>query len=387
MAFLIEEAKPGNLIRASEFNEMRLAIVDIYDRLARLETGPTTGLTITSVSASSRTVGEELVLLGRNFGYVSGATRVTVGNQPAALKFGSSDSMLIFDIPDLGVLPDSGAPVEVKVVNRDESDRVTITVHPAPLFGGVDVTFVTTDPAPVPTGAPVKFNFTITSRASGAADYTLTPTVSVPAWQSGLSVFGDPLSATAQNKIRLNAGQSKPFFVLLTSIPGGTPALTPFTLTVTALAAGTGGTTGPLPFNVGATASVDPDVLINVGSMDPNTALVGDTIQLSASQTGTLTLSATFKSKGTYNLTDPATLLSPAAAKWQVLPTLFSQMQYVISDADIAAAAGAGVQRPIEYTIASLVGADASGNTVTFRLQEASRTINRSRTFQLRVVP
>src|SRR4051794_12953871 len=127
MAIEIDHVQPGELITAVLVNEVIDKLVDVDARLTALETtGSRPGaVEIDAVSPSTVQVGDFITVVGKNFGFTLGATRVRFnGIAPFEFGTGSNDSVLIVKVPELGqTMPNDGITVELSVSNATSSDN------------------------------------------------------------------------------------------------------------------------------------------------------------------------------------------------------------------------------------------------------------------------
>lgn len=273
----IEKVQPGDLITAQFINRIVDEINTLRAKVAGLESiGPVGGkVFITKIlpETSPPRVNEQMHIIGQNFGFLIGATEVMLDGNIRIDTFlaGSDDQNLVFIVPAIPNLL-QGRPVNVKVSNVSESAQKEVFILPAELAleGGVDVLFKTADPLAIKPGNPATFEYSLKSRASLAADYTITTEVTgvndpVP-WQKQIELLNSQKSKAQGNKVHLDVDETKTFFIRIPSIPSN-PGDDTFGLKVTAAAGVVAGADGPREFTVG----------VNVVPPDPDSNLIFNT--------------------------------------------------------------------------------------------------------------
>jgi hypothetical protein len=382
MANGLQPVRPGDLITAQSYNDLLLKIEELEERIDQLQGGTTPGgLAITGriPNTGPYRIGDTLTLLGRNFQFSLGATRVFLnGVRVLTFEPGSGDSQLVFVIPVVPGVSEPGTEVTLRVLNQTEEVSATLVLRPAlpQLFGEVDLEWLGVNPLTFNPGDAVTFNFSITSRASQAADFLIDALIGVATnqatWQSRVQVRDSSNTVLTDRRIHLDPLQERLFNVHITQVPAGTGG-TPFTLTVNAIAGAVTGTAGSLPFEVGA-ASQDPDPTIHLSATQstPAGALVGDTVTASVGQTVRVRFTAEFEVAGTYDLT---LTTPPATTGWTVARFVTTPAQYVIQPGDIPPT-GPAVRLP-EITVLPASGASVTGR-VDVRLQRQGNTNHRT---------
>jgi len=304
--------KPGDLITADFFNSL-------LDRLEALEAqgGPAGMLTITALEPATGPyrVGTQLIVRGTNFDFSVGGQRVFVGGQPitaSAFKAGSSDTQLVFDMPNLSGVPEAGKEVELLMRNRVSQVTRSITVQPAVLAfnGPVDVQWSRTEPTNIKAGQKTRFIFRARSRG-GPAAFTFIPSVTVlPVASTDSAALANTL-LQALHVMRMN---DEPLTSLdldstftefaVTADPFPTlPNNRQFRLTVTAATQGTTWPSDDESFTVGqAVEPPDDTITLTVNSAFPpgRFETASNTMFVPGGQQAALQLNVVFAVAGTY---------------------------------------------------------------------------------------
>jgi hypothetical protein len=279
MAQIIDKVQPGDLITAQFINRIVDEINTLKAKVAGLEAiGPVGGkVFITDILPHSPPprVDQIMHIIGQNFGFLIGATEVMIDHDVRVDKFlpNSNDQNLIFKIPVIQNLPPKGRPVSVRVSNVNEYAEEVVTILPVELKleGGVDVLFKSANPVTITPNNPVTFEFNLKSRASLAADFTITPEITGVAdpslWEDQLEVLNNFKIKVPDNRIPLNVNETKTFFIRIPVVPPNTNG-TKFGLKVTASSGAVSGFDIPADFIVGqAVVPPDPDtnLILNTG--------------------------------------------------------------------------------------------------------------------------
>jgi hypothetical protein len=388
MAITIQPVQPGDLITASFFNEELIKhIEDLDARVAALEEGvegspPTApgAVFISAVTPAPVREGEDLVIVGGNFGFSIGAHRVRFdGIQPPAFRAGSNDNVLICQVPELPVdPPDTGAAVTLTVNNATSTATRTITVLPVEVTqaGNVDMDFRGASPDPLTAGVPNEFEFRLDSDAPLPATLTITPTVTTPAggplgWAT--AVLDDAHAVIADRRVTVVQGTPETIFVRV-DIPGGTNG-TAFRLPVAAEGGGISSSAGVLEFTVGQNADPDTDIMLS-----PSTGVTGATISATTGTFKTVHVEADFAADGDYNVS-----LTPMGGltNWTTAMLSPTSDNPVISiDADDRAPDGIA-DRTIQFRVRPNSG--ATDGQLRLTVQRTGATKSRSFTFDMDV--
>lgn len=337
MTIQLDHVQAGDLIRSDFVNSLIDELTALEARVTTLEQAsppiPNTpgAVFIAAVNNSSPHIGDEIRVTGSNFGFSTGATTVTIGGTPptgvelTAFKFNSSDSLLIFDIPDLPTPPPSGgATKELRIGNATSSDHRDLTVFPRPVNfqGFVDISFADVLPANTPAGSTAFARFHVTSHASLDANLTLTPTLST-GW-GGVQVLSStsPVTPLPSSRVTVHPQQTIDVWVAV-PVPGGTPSSTPFELTL----AGSGMGLSPSEsrdFTVGtAVAPPAPYIDLDVsggsitGGGGGTQTIPADATSLSVPRNGNVDLGihATLRQTGAY---DVDVKITPPGSPWTI---------------------------------------------------------------------
>jgi hypothetical protein len=280
MAQIIDKVQPGDLITAQFINRIVDEINALQAKVAGLEAvGPAGGkVYITEIlpHSPSPRVNQVMHIVGQNFGFLIGATEVMLDHDVRVDKFlpNSNDQNLIFKIPVIQNLPPKGRPVNVRVSNVKHYAEEVVTILPAELKleGGVDVLFKSANPVTITPNNPVTFEFNLKSRASLAADFTITTEITGIAnpspWEDQIEVLNNFKIKAPDNRIPLNVNETKTFFVRIPAVPPNTNGVK-FGLKVTASSGTVSGFDIPANFVVGqAVVPPDPDtnLILNTGA-------------------------------------------------------------------------------------------------------------------------
>jgi hypothetical protein len=323
MATIPDHVQPGDIIKSADFNLIIDALKDHESRIAQLEgagaVATNNNVAITGLApAGGLQVGGQVTIFGRNFGFSTGAQSVFFNNSRATIfNPNSTDSKLIVDkIPDVPGIQASGTQVTLTVANFASSDSRQVTLTPAPLQqgGNVTVSFQSVTPTTVVQGSTPVFTYLLESRAELQANMTIAPVISVAGLN--LQVLDVTGAALPNNQILINPGEQKQISVKTDPIPAGVNS---FTITVNASSSGMQGSTDKQSISIGSPID-QPDG--EVPTLTPNrsvppTALnkSTNTITVAAGTTATVQLLAEFSGADprTYNL-----LLSvlPPATGW-----------------------------------------------------------------------
>jgi hypothetical protein len=313
MAQLLNRAQPGQIITAELWN----LVVDAINEL--LQSGQTNGIQIAAMLPAG-TVGEPIRVLvalqitGQNFGYALGQTRVTFersgGNVVVSrdqMLTGSSDTRLLFIVPPMPGLTQTGETMTLRLSNGVADDVRSVFVMPIviTLTGDVFVNW-RSDVSPNPNPNPVainqqaRFNYQLQTGINLPASFDLSAdivnaTVPIPPGLISSIQFLNPDGTQISDRtLQMGRNETRNIVVRIPQIPASFDDET-FTLNVTASAGGVTGTDSR-SFTVGtAVAPPDPNieiqqtgvVLIDVasGNVDTNPSnggLAGSTISLRA---------------------------------------------------------------------------------------------------------
>jgi hypothetical protein len=175
MTLAIQKVQPGDLITAQFFNGLIDVLAALDGRVATLEGGITGPMRIISPLPSDRiAMSDELRIFGEGFGVPSLAT-VTIddSHQVTTFKGGSSDKLLILDIPPFQV-PDGGKLVNLTVSNARGAATTKFTLLPPVQrlpTGSLGITFAG-GPATIQQPA-ADFRFSVTADTTADETYTV----------------------------------------------------------------------------------------------------------------------------------------------------------------------------------------------------------------------
>lgn len=378
----IAVVRPGDLIRADDYNLLIALVNDLNTRVQRLESqggGPTgRAPVIVAVNPISPHINDTVVVTGQAFDYSVGAARVSVDGLNCTLLGGSSDTVLIFQMPALASVPDGGRTAQLLVQNLQLSASRSLLVLPAttPVQGNVSLQFQGTDPERITANQPCSFHYRAVSSANQPVTLTLIPTVSVPAWQAGVQALDDTRVLLPSNALTVGSLLSKDFFIQIAQV---TSAATTFTLTVNAQGQGIVTSSGAQSFSVGQIGTQDPDTQLSVqgvtrGGQGPN-PFSNSTITLKTNESAEIDLLVGFAKAGTFGLT---AAVAPAVAGWTV--TQGATITFTIADTDIPTSGGFASRAPQVVIKAPAAAASADLNLV---LQRQGGSVSRQLTLHV----
>jgi hypothetical protein len=187
MANLFDDVRPGDLIKASVWNQVIHVIQSHEARIAALESETISGggeVTIKNISPSPAHVGDTLTITGTNFGLPTSNTVTIAGTRVTQFLPGSGDTQLIVTIPNVQGVPQNGQQVTLLVGNPNGSAPPFIfTLLPAQTTIPTGELFVNLTQAPsdaqLVAGKTYNFIFTVTAITSKDETYALAPSVDV----------------------------------------------------------------------------------------------------------------------------------------------------------------------------------------------------------------
>jgi hypothetical protein len=259
--------RPGDLIRSDLFNQILSDVVDLGARVLQLEGTQATGATAVKILAllpsDNLTVGQEVVIEGKNFEFSIGGASVSFGSKSVfAFKSGSRDSRLIVDVPQIDGLPKEGKQLPLSVSNSASSDvrMVTVTPSQVPLYGRVPMVPGTIDPNPPVSGQDVLLPVTVTSAASAEATFAISVLIAGPsevpsatAYDYLVTVLNADKTPVPNRQVTLAPNASRQLLVSLKKLP----FTADFSLVVKATAPGVQGDTGVKRYTVGTSDTND----------------------------------------------------------------------------------------------------------------------------------
>lgn len=382
---------PGDLITAAQFNDIIDSLNSALARIAALEAGggtSTSGLVITDlVPAGPYRVGQTIQIVGKEFQFAIGATRVFFGStQVFNLRPTSTDSLLEFEIPVVAGVTEAGTEVDLTVANQTDSDTRKVILRPrqTSLQGFITTTFLSVTPATIAPGQPALFRYRLTSGANAAASYLVTPTISgspiATALQGQLSVLDANQTAIPSRQISVDPGSQVEFFVRIGTVPTGTAGQT-FNLTVNVGADSLNTSTGAQQFPIGSPAE-QPDPLIALAPVPglSGAALSGNTLTVPAGNNRLFGLAAVLDQPP--GVDGPITYAlgwqqGAGSTGWTVAllggATGATSANRVLNPGDFV---NGEANRSFQYTITAATGASATGSvTFTMQRQGESRVV------------
>lgn len=358
MAAISDKVNPGDVISSDLFNRI-IALLNQHDALLA-NTTPGSGLVITQLlPAGPYRVGDTLQILGQNFQFGIGATRVFLNATPV-LNFSptSTDSRLQFVIPAVPGVVEAGSTVDLAVLNQTESVTRQIVLRPIqnPLQGNVTVEWRSVTPTTITPGQPATFVYRITSGTNNRATWDINPLIDVaanaPAWNSQLSVrdsFGTELNP---RQVTLDPGQQVDVQINIGSVPSGTNGVT-FGLTVNVSSGPIAGSSGIRQFTVG-TLVPPPDTTFTLATVPifSGGALVGNTLTVPGGGGSNLVLSADLTVAANYTVTRS---VLGGATGWAVNLDSGTTDAFTINAADLVATGH--TQRLLRYQVTATAAA------------------------------
>ncbi len=385
MTLDIQQVQPGDLVTASFFNALVGALASLDARVTALELNPpgapAGAVLITAVSPQPARVGQDLTIVGENFGFSIGAHRVRFNNvQPAIFRPGSGDSVLICQVPDLPGLQESGTPVTLTVSNATSAASRVITLLPAQLqqAGNVDTVFEGASPDPLTAGADNDFEFRLSSDALLPATLVLTPSVKTAAGATlswAATVLDAAKAPVAGGILTLAPSEEKTVFIRV-AVPGGTNA-TPFRLELAAAGGGIESSSGALDLTVGQNADPDTDIMLSPSAAP---GLEGATISAPPNTIRTLSVECDLSAAGTYDVS-----LTPLAGltNWtRALLAPPANAPQIVVDPDDLLADGVA-DRSVQLRVRPDAG--ATDGQLRLTVQRTGSSKSRSFTFDMNV--
>ncbi|KFA94325.1 IPT/TIG domain-containing protein [Archangium violaceum] len=183
--------EPGSLITAELLNSMLKQLEEHEQRLDQLESalpGGKAGVAITAIFPTVPVrVGEELRLVGRNFGLPMNNVVTLAGKRVEQFNPGSSDTQLLFTVKPLPGLGEQSTPVQLTVSNPLGFASATVIVAPAAPAEPTGQVMISLTGAPqvhiLKAGQSYDFIYTVTVLTNMDETFTFTPLVE-PAWRA-----------------------------------------------------------------------------------------------------------------------------------------------------------------------------------------------------------
>jgi hypothetical protein len=329
MATIPNSVSPGDLILANLFNEVVIVLNDHEQRLQKLEQAAigTSAVVITAVvPTGSVRMGTQLQLIGRNFG-VPALNQVNINGTPVSgFKTGSSDTLLIFDIPNVQGIAAQGQTATINLSNANGFATATIFLLPGQPVTATGQLFLAMSQPPqvalITAGADFIYTFALTGVTSMDETYTVQTAMST-GWPAVL-VNSDNNPISPPQVVVPQGNPPNGVNTLLrvkVSVPAGTANATAgqLTLTVTSRTNPTGLTvTSPqMAITVGSPPSGAQDALVvQIGNVFSPGTLTAGTIAVPATGAQVrVDLAVMVKNPGTYVVQPPS---FAAATGWTV---------------------------------------------------------------------
>lgn len=329
----IVNVQPGDLIKSDLINQILSDMADLGARVLQLEGQQSTDASAVKILAvlpsDNLTVGQEVVIEGKNFEFSIGGASVSFGNKSVfAFKTGSRDSRLIVDVPQIDGLPPEGKQLPLSVSNSASSDVHMVTVSPSqvPLYGNVLVVPGTIDPNPPVSGQDVLLPITVTSAASAPATFSIGVLIAGPgevpsasAYDYLVSVLNADKTPVSNRQVSLAPNASKQLLVNIKKLP----FTADFSLIVKATAAGVQGDTGVKRYAIGTADTNDDFLTLETPSYTPANVVSNGSAALKANAnlraSMTLKLSDKAISAGLTQATCNVALSLTSGSGWTVL--------------------------------------------------------------------
>lgn len=369
MSTPLERVRPGDIISAADWNLLVDSINAAMLRIQALESGGIGGndLAIAQIfPPGPYRVGDTLQIVGRNFQFFAGATRVFFNTtQALTLSSTSTDTQLELTIPSVPGVLESGTTVDLIVSNQSQSTQRQIVLRPRlnPLQGSVTVEWLSASPSTILAGRPATFVYRVRSGTNNAATWELTPAVqvaaNVAAWNAQLRILDMQNNVLDPRSIALLPGQQIEVQVQIQAVPNGTNG-TVFGVGLAANAGTIGANSGLRSFTVGSPVPPSDQTigLLAVANQSPGFDAATNTITVPAGQSRALVVRATFTVAGTYAI---APTVVNNAAGWSIGFDEGSTASEVVTTAHIAAAPNGQVSRFLNFSVAASASAADTG--------------------------
>jgi hypothetical protein len=339
------------------------------------------------VPAGSLRIGDELQILGRNFGFSQGAHAVYFNSTRATqFRAGCSDTRLVLIIPRIpGVVePDTLVTLTVSNLTSAATWPEPLLIGPMPevIEGNISLTFQGVSPVAPTAGEPFTLQYRLESQASATVTVDLDFQLSAEGWPEPewRVVNGEPLEPTG---IVLPSGADLSFQVRISEIPLAAED-EDFTVTLRATAEGIpGDQDGPREFSVGQ-AAPQPDPTITTlafNNAQPAGAVSGGVVTVAPGGAVTVQARAEFTGPSSahpgpqhvYNLSvavEPSTGWTAALATGPIFgtPPSYSITGPATRFPAFTVTAAGGAAQPATVTLAlARVGTDFI-STISFQL-------------------
>lgn len=410
MAQQLQRVQPGDIITAAMWN---LAVEAINELL---EAGQTNGIQIAAMlpagtSSDPIRIGTLLQITGQNFGHAIGHTSVTFtrGNTEVvverdAMLTGSSDTRLLFIVPPIPGLFQTGESLSLAVSNGVAEDRREVFVRPVviDLQGDVFVNWRDGSPAspnPIPNplqpGQPAVFQYEVQAGTNIPADFDLTvdvPSASVaipPNLVASIELLTAEGQLIANRRLSLGRNETRLIGVRIPQIPTAF-ANQGFTLQVGAAAGPIAGndlrsftvgqpvTPSDPAIELSQTGVVVLDAATGVQENDPAMGrMEGSNIMLRAGKRMIVQLNARLTQAGTYAIT----IAPPAGSTLPGWTVALTGTPATITKAT----SGDQNLHLLQFSVTAAAGAIA-GNLV-FRVQRQGVTGDQNKQYTLALLP
>jgi hypothetical protein len=257
-----------------------------------------------------------MTVTGENFDISTHAAVAHIGSVIVpAFKPESTDTKLVFTVPNVPEVASGAKQVQLKVSNFSTEATRLITLQPkTQVFQGtIDLQYVDATPSPLQAGGNAFVHFVAKSTGSPAVTVGLSASVST-GW-TGVQIMdvATPPQPIASHQITVPALGEADFGVRV-PIPAGTAVGTAFDLLVEG--AGQGVSSSRIKqFKVGQAPPVeDPEIQIDFRAAE-GSALDGSVLRVPAGAAAEITLDVQFAKAGDYDI---KVALEPAASKWSV---------------------------------------------------------------------
>jgi hypothetical protein len=373
MTLNLQRVKPGELIKADLMNQ----IMDALDSLDARIGATGTGVVISQLIPSDQIqVLQDLRIVGSNFQYSIGGQKVFFDSVPAVTyELGSTDSLLIVQVPDLGVLPSAGKQVTVSVSNLTSSDsrQITVVPLPNPVSGPVKVDPGTPSPNPIAQNAIADFPYTLTSAANLPATVGLTATIGGPSWQNLVQILDGNKNLIPDGKIQLVPNIPTNIFVRINTVPNNTNN-TAFSLTLSVNSGAVTGSSGMISYTVGQASGQDTTIHMQLTSPQ----IAGGVLSVKAGKSQPVVFQLTVDNSDTYTISVSGV---GNTTNWQFalnIPTpdqnSTTQRTMTINTTDVL---------NLNFGVFAAATGAASGGQVQFEVQRKGSQLSRTQTYTL----
>lgn len=374
MALNLTRVKPGELIKADLMNQ----IMDALDALDAKIGATSTGVLISQLIPSDQIqVLQDLRIVGSNFQYSIGAQKVFFDNVPAVTyRLGSTDSLLIVQVPDLGAMPSEGRKVTVSVSNLTSSDSRQITVIPIPnpVSGPVKVDAGDPIPNPVAQNAIADFPYTLTSGANLPATVTISATLAGVDWQNVIQILDGNKNLIPDGKLQLVPNIPTNTFVRINKVPDNTNN-TAFSLTLSVNSGGVTGTSGVISYTVGKKSGQDTS--IHMPLVSPQ--ITDGTLSVKAGRSQPVVFQLTVDNTDTYTISVGGV---GDTTNWQFALNIPTPDQNSTTQRTLQIATTDVIN--LTFGVFAAASGAASGGQVQFQVQRKGAQLARTQTYTLK---